>query len=282
MERVNTLQNDGMTKEARVEKLFEESEDYFVSSLERIMLKGVLEILFLSILTCSSAFSRLSVLRRPVHDVLSLSELLQIRKCRSRTFLEAIQVKIYGTKNAYTTLRPYDVVLYKMDEEIDGKETALGLYLGGPQEEMRLLCCDEDGGTKFHVDHNYEALNAQALQNNGQILRVITADRVRDSTSSVMIEEWLSGDIFIPIGDGQALFKPKPGLKLDNLDNFLSRAEEGVEMDPLSMLSDQPGASVPKGGGVTLEALENEVIAMEEQLNKILGMISRLKRQRKA
>ena len=73
------------------------------------------------------------------------------RKCMR---LDAIQVKIYGTNNAFTTLRPYDVVLYKMDTKIDNKETALGLYLGGPEEEMRLLCCEEDGGIKFMIDEN--------------------------------------------------------------------------------------------------------------------------------
>lgn len=206
------------------------------------------------------------------------------RKCMR---LEAIQVKIYGTKNAYTTLRPYDVVLYKMDEEIDDKETALGLYLGGTEEEMRLLCCEEDAGIKFNIDENYEPLNAQALQSNGQILRVITADRVRDSTSSVIIEEWLSGDIFIPIGDGKpsTLIKPRAKLNLDNLDEYLEMAEKGIDIDPVSMVAEQTKVQAQtksqSGGGVTLEDLEREVLAMEDQLNKILGMISRLKRTQK-
>lgn len=236
--------------------------------------------LFGTILTCGSAFRKFGVFVQPARGVLSRFEELQIRKCRIKTSLEAIQVKIYGTKNAYTTLRQYDVVLYKMDQSIDEKETALGLYLGGAEEEMRLLCCDEVGGVKFHVDQNYEAINAQALQNEGQILRVITADRVRDSTSSVIIEEWLSGDIFIPIGDGKALIKPKDGLKLDNLDEFISRAAGAVDMDPLAMSDlDEQGGTKPKGRKVTLLELEAAVLDMEDQLNRILGMISRLKRQ---
>ena len=160
------------------------------------------------------------------------------RKCMR---LGAIQVKIYGTKNAYTSLRPYDVVLYKMDEEIDDKETALGLYLGGTEEKMRLLCCEEAAGIKFNIDENYEPMNAQALQSNGQILRVITADRVRDSTSSVIIEEWLSGDIFIPIGDGKTstLIKPRAKLNIDNLDEYLEMAEKGIDIDPVAMEAEQ-------------------------------------------
>lgn len=212
------------------------------------------------------------------------------RKCMR---LGAIQVKIYGTKNAYTSLRPYDVVLYKMDKEIDDKETALGLYLGGTEEEMRLLCCEEAAGIKFNIDENYEPLNAQALQSNGQILRVITADRVRDSTSSVIIEEWLSGDIFIPIGDGKTLIKPRAKLNIDNLDEYLEMAEKGIDIDPVSMIAEQTQVQAQvqaqtksqtksqSGGGVTLEDLEREVLAMEDQLNKILGMISRLKRTQK-
>ena len=106
--------------------------------------------------------------------------------------LSAIQVKIYGTSNAYTTLRPYDVVVYELENPVDGKEEALALYLGGANEEMRLLCCGEMGGYRFHIDHNYESMNAQALQNEGRIRRVITASRVRDQPESVTIEEWRS------------------------------------------------------------------------------------------
>ena len=217
---------------------------------------------------------------------------------RTPSSLHALQVKIYGTKNAYTTLRPYDAVLFKMDEERDGKDTAIALYLGGKEEEMRLLCCREDGGIKFQIDENYAPMNAQVLKNNGQIMRVVTAGRVRDDPSSVTIEEWLSSDIFIPIGNGkaeEALIKPsKPGLTVENFDSYLEMAENNAinaskqeELAALESSTARTGAGATlssagaAGGGVTLEALEVEVLRMEDQLNKVLGMIARMKRAKR-
>ncbi len=219
--------------------------------------------------------------------------------------LFAIQVKIYGTSNAYTTLRPYDVVIYELEEPIEGKKEALGLYLGGVDEEMRLLCCGEMGGYKFHVDHNYEAMNAQALQTDSRIRRVITANRVRDQPESVMIEEWLSSDIYIPIGDGKADCKTQTMLEkrgnhriselqidedaelektskltLENFDAFLLQRDASLEQRESpgeALMSNESKVLDESKGGATLNDLEREVLKLEEQITTVLGMISRLK-----
>ena len=203
-------------------------------------------------------------------------------------------MKIYGTSNAYTTLRPYDVVLYNLNDPIDGKKEALGLYLGGVNEELRLLCCGEMGGYKFHVDHNYEAMNAQALQNEGKIKRVITANRVRDQPESVTIEEWLSSDIFIPIGDGKAdLMRPQtitdadrdidreetPKLTLKNFDAFLRQQDVKLEQNMSVEEASKINRRKFKGERITLDVVEKEVLKLEEQITVVLDMISRLKVQ---
>ena len=63
-------------------------------------------------------------------------------------------------------------------------------------------------------------------------------------------------------------------------------AEQGTNIDPVSLASAGalPGfAGQSKGHSqiaLTLDDLEREVYIMEDQLNKILGMISRLKRMK--
>ena len=45
------------------------------------------------------------------------------------TFLFAeMQILIHGTKNAWTTIRPYDLVLYRLEMKVKGKERGLGVY----------------------------------------------------------------------------------------------------------------------------------------------------------
>ena len=39
-----------------------------------------------------------------------------------------IKILIQGTKNAYTTLRPFDVVTYDLNEKIEGCSVGLGVY----------------------------------------------------------------------------------------------------------------------------------------------------------
>mgnify|MGYP000679492066 CR=1 FL=1 len=120
-----------------------------------------------------------------------------------------------------------------------------------------------------------------------------------------MIEEWLSSDIYIPIGDGKADCKTQTMLEkrgnhriselqidedaerektskltLENFDAFLLQRDASLEQRESpgeALMSNERKVLDESKGGATLNDLEREVLKLEEQITTVLGMISRLK-----
>ena len=105
-----------------------------------------------------------------------------------------MRIKIQGTTNAYTTLRPLDVVLYGLDPVVDGKSRALGVFKAG---EVAPLCNRVAGCTEFYRDATQSPLSAEKLKQAGLMLRVVSSDRRGDNC--FIIEEYLDEDIRIPL-----------------------------------------------------------------------------------
>jgi len=117
-----------------------------------------------------------------------------------------MRIKIQGTTNAYTTLRPLDVVLYGLDPEVNGKSRALGVFKAG---EVAPLCNRVAGCTEFYRDATQSPLSAEKLKQAGLMLRVVSSDRRGDSC--FIIEEYLDEDIHIPlVTEEQAAQGPAP------------------------------------------------------------------------
>ena len=121
-----------------------------------------------------------------------------VRKGTFSTSLFAeMQILIHGTKNAWTTIRPYDLVLYKLEMKVKGKERGLGVYT--PERDILPLCNHEKGSTEFFIDSLQEAYSAETLKSENRLLRIVSADR--RGTNCFVVEEYLDSDILIPIRD---------------------------------------------------------------------------------
>jgi 2-iminobutanoate/2-iminopropanoate deaminase len=128
-----------------------------------------------------------------VHAMKSL-----VRKGTISTSLFAeMQILIHGTKNAWTTIRPYDLVLYKLEMKVKGKERGLGVYT--PERDILPLCNHEKGSTEFFIDSLQEAYSAETLKSENRLLRIVSADR--RGTNCFFVEEYLDSDILIPVRD---------------------------------------------------------------------------------
>lgn len=108
-----------------------------------------------------------------------------------------MRILIHGTKNAWTTLRPYDLILYELEIKVKGKERGLGVYM--PDSSILPLCNYEKGSTEFFVDSLQEAYSAETLRSENRLLRIVSADR--RGTDCFVVEEYLDTDILIPVRD---------------------------------------------------------------------------------
>mmetsp|Transcript_3843 Transcript_3843/g.3987 ORF Transcript_3843/g.3987 Transcript_3843/m.3987 type:complete len:375 (+) Transcript_3843:193-1317(+) len=125
-----------------------------------------------------------------------LTELCNKKSNNAALFAE-MRILIHGTKNAYTTLRPYDLILYELEIKVKGKERGLGVYT--PERDILPLCNYVKGSTEFFVDYLQEAYSADTLRNENRLLRIVSADR--RGTECFAVEEYLDNDILIPIRD---------------------------------------------------------------------------------
>ena len=103
-----------------------------------------------------------------------------------------MQILIHGTRNAFTTLRNYDVVFFKVP---DSDDIRLGVYSN--DGSIRPLCSYSENSNQFHVDVYEGALSALQLKNENRILRIVSSDRRGESTFT--IDEYLGSDVVIPI-----------------------------------------------------------------------------------
>lgn len=135
-------------------------------------------------------------------------------KMKSKTGIFAeMRILIHGTKNAWTTLRPYDLVLYELEIKVKGKERGLGVYT--PSHDILPLCNYVKGSTEFHVDVLQDAYSAETLKNENRLLRVVSADR--RGTNCFIVEEYLDTDILILVRDPQesVLDTPPPSISIE-------------------------------------------------------------------
>ena len=113
----------------------------------------------------------------------------------SRTQLYAeLRILIHGTKNAYTTLRNHDVIIYQLTRSIEGRTRALGVYKS--DNTVMPLCNEYLGSSEFYEDVTSTPLSAERLKEDRRILRIISSDRRGNSYS---IEEYIDDDVYIPI-----------------------------------------------------------------------------------
>jgi 2-iminobutanoate/2-iminopropanoate deaminase len=120
-------------------------------------------------------------------------------KISSTALFGEMRILIHGTKNAWTTLRPYDLVLYELEIKVKGKERGLGVYT--PDREVLPLCNHEKGSTEFYIDTFQEAYSAETLKSENRLLRIVSADR--RGTGCFVVEEYLDTDILIAVRDPQ-------------------------------------------------------------------------------
>ena len=97
---------------------------------------------------------------------------------------------IQGTKNAYTTIRVNDVLLYVNSKGNSG----LGVYKEG---KIFPLCNYDKGSSAFFVDYAVQAPDADELKAASKLLRVVSSDR--RGQNCFIIEEFISSDVEIPI-----------------------------------------------------------------------------------
>ena len=109
----------------------------------------------------------------------------------SRKPLFDMQILIHGTRNAFTTLRNYDVVFFKF--ELDN--IRLGVYTN--DGNILPLCSYNENSNEFHIDPYESALPAIKLKNENRILRIVSSDRRGESTFT--IDEYLGSDVVIPL-----------------------------------------------------------------------------------
>ena len=131
--------------------------------------------------------------------------------------LKDMRIQIYGTKNAFTTVRPFDVVLYELEEPAEEDTDGEGEELQKPSKPKKMqriglyradntiapLCTYENFSVDFWIDHHSETLNGEELKADGRVLRIISADR--RGTEGVQIDEFLDTDtIHIPLRDKES------------------------------------------------------------------------------
>eukprot|EP01035_Chromulina_nebulosa_P007762 gene7762-10485_t len=132
----------------------------------------------------------------------------------SRKPLFDMQILIHGTRNAFTTLRNYDVVFFKAQSsssDFPDDEIRLGVYTN--DGNIRPLCSYNENSNQFHIDPYENALTAMQLKNENRILRIVSSDRKGESTFT--IDEYLGSDVVIPLRNKDESFEAKD-LNLDN------------------------------------------------------------------
>lgn len=113
-----------------------------------------------------------------------------------------LRLRIQGTKNAYTTVRPNDVILYKLNTppsssfEDSKKMKALGVFDG---VSIVPLYARVEGSAEFYLDatSHCSKISSDLLQKADRLLRVVSSDRRGEDC--FIIDEYISDDVYIPI-----------------------------------------------------------------------------------
>jgi enamine deaminase RidA (YjgF/YER057c/UK114 family) len=110
-----------------------------------------------------------------------------------RKFLAELRIQIQGTRNAHTTLRNNDVVLYKLDPPMEQCVRGIGVYQA--DKSIAPLYCHSEGSSLFSADFG-NTMSAVALNEQRRLLRVVSSDR---RGRDFIIEEFLDNDIYVPL-----------------------------------------------------------------------------------
>ena len=107
-----------------------------------------------------------------------------------------MKILIHGTKNAYTTLRPNDLIQYKLEagKEIDGCSRRIGLFDG---LLVHPLCGKlESDSSVLVVDPSTEPIGADILKQKGLLMNIVSSSR---RGSSHFVDEYIDGSVYIPL-----------------------------------------------------------------------------------
>lgn len=143
-----------------------------------------LALLALALLAAAHSFI---VQRGPLQP--ALQSLLRASSSSSSSSSE-FRLLIQGTKNAYTTIRTNDVLLYINSNGNSG----LGVY---KESKILPLCNYDKGSSSFYIDFAVPAADVNELKASSKLLRVVSSDR--KGQDCFIIEEYISSDVEIPI-----------------------------------------------------------------------------------
>jgi 2-iminobutanoate/2-iminopropanoate deaminase len=103
-----------------------------------------------------------------------------------------MKILIQGTTNAYTTLRPNDIVFYASDE--NDEKRLLGLYTA--EKEVLPLCMRSEDAVTFEVDQTSAPFSAEQLKKDGRLLRIVASTKRGDKYE---VEEYLDSSVEVSI-----------------------------------------------------------------------------------
>lgn len=192
--------------------------------------------------------------RSPTDAVCSPHSKMKTGTLSSTSLYAEMRILIYGSKNAYTTIRPDDLVLYSITPvEADSgrlQTRALGLYTAKKEVLPLYVLSDSDKTlfTEFHVDTAAKPLPAKELQEKGQLLRIVSADKHK---GKYRVTEFLDEQVFIDVRDEVATVPS----------------------------SDHTPTAVPSANSERPEGVEKELVDLEQKLLSSLQNVQAIKQR---
>jgi enamine deaminase RidA (YjgF/YER057c/UK114 family) len=173
---------------------------------------------------------------------------VQRRALIPRKLLAELRIQIHGTKNAHTTLRNHDVVLYKLDPPVEECVRGIGVYQA--DQTILPLYCRSEGSNLFSADYDHP-LSATALNEQKRLLRVVSSDR---SGCNFIIEEYLDNDIYAPLLDDSSSISAR---NTPTAADFVAGLKVDTSRGPLPLTSSCSYASVtPQSKSVVAGGLQ--------------------------
>ena len=111
--------------------------------------------------------------------------------------LSSMRIKIHGTKNAFTTIRSNDIVLYQLENQIDGLDKSIGLYKSGL---IYPLLAKDAKREIFLLDSTQEPLDAEVMGRKNRILRMISSDTFSGlGIEAYKVDEYIDDSVYIKL-----------------------------------------------------------------------------------
>jgi hypothetical protein len=116
--------------------------------------------------------------------------------------ISSMRIRIHGTKNAYTTIRSNDIVLYQLENEVDGLERAVGLYRNGLIYPLLAKDAKRD---VFLIDSKVDPLDAEVLGRKNRILRMVSSDAFSGlGKEAFKVDEYIDDTVYVKLYDERA------------------------------------------------------------------------------